>query len=670
MPDPTPSPTPAGKQPPLWRNPSFTLMWTSTAASGFGDRMIMLAALALLGGLAKTADSAGYLASTQFFFFAPYLLFNLIGGWLADHLPRKWLLLICDESRGLILLGSFFMLLSATGSPVLPGGEHWRVYAALSAIGTFAAIFNPTRNAIIPQIVPMRQLQSSNAVIIVINVVASMIGMVLGTNFIINPGDVATVRHGLMYGAMFFLVSGWFFAFMRPTHSIRAATARRRSMSQAVHYAKRHRRTLLLIAVNTMVWGSAAVVSTGVMGVVKIHYGLVGEALFAKYGILSALMGTGMLVGAAVVVVIGTRRESTIVLSLGLLFAGLFTLVLAAVPLWPVTYVASFCIGVFGNIAIISAITVLQSICPNYIRGRIMGLNAMVNTGFTVTVYFIIWKIPKADYWVLVIMLVLGPALLACGLVTLFRHLRSGPMPNRAANVCWRVNRLFCYSWHGLAVHGKHHVPHTGPVVIAANHTTAMDPFLIQAGCTRMVRWLMLQSYRLPVGNFMWNAIEPICIDDKLPPGERSTAMKQVRQIVGELKKGDAVGMFPEGHLQYDNRVLKDFEDGAAAVARLAGAAIVPCWVDGTVVSRSMLKHVLKPTHSSVTFGEPFVPTKDQSVEQITAEIRRRVIALDKQQALVLCRGCGYDLRGNLEAVQCPECGHRIGTTEEKSDRA
>jgi 1-acyl-sn-glycerol-3-phosphate acyltransferase len=632
MPDPaTPTLQPVPRVP-LWRNPSFTLMWTSTAASGFGDRMIMLAALALLGGLAETADSSGIQASTQFFFFLPYLLFNVFGGWLADHLPRKWLLLVCDESRGLILLGAFFTLLSLKGDALLPPGDQWRVYAALSGIGTFAAIFNPTRNAIVPQIVPLRQLQSANAIILVINVSAGMVGMVVGPWLIINPSDIATVRHGLMYGAAFYLASGLFFAFMKPSHHVRVANTHKRSLKQAATYARRHFRVLVLIVVNTMVWGSAAVVSTGVMAVIKIHHGLTGADLFFKYGIVSALMGTGMLVGAAVVVIIATRRESTVIMLFGLALAGACTLVLAAVPFWPVTYVAAFGVGLFGNMAIISAITILQAICPNFIRGRMMGLNAMVNTGFSVCVYAIIWRMPHADYWVLVIMLILGPALIVFGTVAMTRHLRSGPMPNPMANVFWRATRLFSFSWHGLTIRGKHHIPADGPVVISANHTTAMDPFLIQSGTIRMVRWLMLTSYRFKAGNLLWNAIDPICIEHDLETDQRGSAMRQLRQIVTELKKGSVVGMFPEGSLQYDSRELKAFEEGTAVVARLSGAAIVPCWIDGTVVSRSMFKHVFKPTQSSVTFGEPFKPSKSDSPEAITAELRRRIVALGEQE--------------------------------------
>ena len=106
----------------LWKNPSFTLMWTSTAASGYGDRMIMLGALAMLGGLADGSDSSKIQAATQFWFFLPYLIFNLFGGWLADRLPRKWLLLGCDESRGLILLGSVIAI-APTYSPEISLGR-------------------------------------------------------------------------------------------------------------------------------------------------------------------------------------------------------------------------------------------------------------------------------------------------------------------------------------------------------------------------------------------------------------------------------------------------------------------------------------------------------------------------------------------------------------------
>lgn len=629
----------ASSKTPLWRNLSFTLMWTSTAASGYGDRMIMLGALAMLGGLADGSDSSKIQASTQFWFFLPYLVFNLLGGWLADRLPRKWLLLGCDESRGLILLGSVIAIAGLTGSAELPPGHAWKVWATLAAIGTFAAIFNPTRNAIVPQIVRPSQLQSANAVILVINVVASMVGFLIGSR-LIKPDSIDSVQAGLLMGALFYLVSGLFFAFMKPAAPVDVETATNRSMRQAVGYARVHRRVWVLILVNVLVWASAAAVSTGILGVLRVHHGLSGKPLLEQFGIMFPLLGVGMLAGAVVIILIQTRRESTLVLTAALVGAGVCTLVLGLVPVMWVAYAACFGVGLFGNIAIISALTVLQSICPNYIRGRIMGLNAMINTVFSVVVYAAIWRMPNADRGIVITMTVIGPLLILGGVLGLTRYLTSGPMPNRMANVFWRVTRLFCFVWHRLRIVGKHHVPGGGPTLIVSNHTTAMDPFLIQSSCVRMVRWLMLTSYRLKIGEPLWRAIDPICIEHDKQTNTAKSGMKQVRQIVAELKKGDLVGVFPEGHLQYDNRVLKPFEDGAAVMARLSKCQIVPCWIDGTVLSKSMLAHVLHPTQSTVTFGPPFTPGHGMSVEELTAEIRRRIVALSGEDVV---EGAGAD---------------------------
>ena len=59
---------------------------------------------------------------------------------------------------------------------------------ALAAIGAFAAVFNPTRAAIVPEIVRRDQLQPANAVILVINIIASLIGLKLGEMIIDTAG--------------------------------------------------------------------------------------------------------------------------------------------------------------------------------------------------------------------------------------------------------------------------------------------------------------------------------------------------------------------------------------------------------------------------------------------------------------------------------------------------
>jgi len=624
-----------GPPPALYRNLSFTLMWTSTAASGFGDRMIMLVALALLGGMVAGVDATATQASTQFWFFLPYLIFSMVGGWLADLMPRKWLLMACDELRGLILLGAAAMAWSMTGSAQLPPDavwfsfagvevlQTWRVYTTLLAIGIFAATFNPTRNAIIPQIIPTPQLTVANAVILVINVVASQIGLLLGER-IISQDDAGTVRTGLLLGAAFYLVSGVFFAFLKPLQTIRprAARMRPRALLAAATYTRRHRQVAILVGLNVLIWPAAAIVTSAFFGLGKMHYGLTGDPLLAHFAYLSVTLGVGMLLGAALVSLLSVRRESPIIYLTAIAGAGLGVLILAAVPLRPVAFAACLMIGLCGNVAIVAILTIIQSITPNFMRGRVMGLNTLLNTTLSVLTYFAIWRLPNADANIASVMYVLGPLLMGVGVFGLARYLPRGPLARRDANAFWHLNRLFCFVFHRVRFIGKHRVPRDGAVVLASNHTSALDPFVLQAGLNRKARWLMLTAYLLWPARPLWRAIEPIALDR-----ESSDSVK-LRSVAQELRHGELVGIFPEGGLQRSVRQLQPFQPGAAVMARLGKAVIVPAWVAGTPVADSMLRHMLQPSRTVVVFGRPWTPDKHAEPEAVMAELRKRILAL------------------------------------------
>ena len=75
------------------------LMWTSVAASGFGDRIVQMVAWELTGISLAGSEPAQITAAITFFFMLPYVLFGTLGGWIADTLPRKWVRVACDEIR-------------------------------------------------------------------------------------------------------------------------------------------------------------------------------------------------------------------------------------------------------------------------------------------------------------------------------------------------------------------------------------------------------------------------------------------------------------------------------------------------------------------------------------------------------------------------------------------
>jgi 1-acyl-sn-glycerol-3-phosphate acyltransferase len=295
------------------------------------------------------------------------------------------------------------------------------------------------------------------------------------------------------------------------------------------------------------------------------------------------------------------------------------------VPWMPMTYISTFLIGMFGNIVIINVVTLLQSVTPNYMRGRVMGINSMVNTIFSVITYFAIWQLPSADTNIIYALYTLGGLLITVGTIGLFQFITRGPMPNRVANAAWRLDRLACLVWHRLTVNGRENVPSSGPVILAANHTSALDPFIMQAGTRRMVRWVMLTQYQLKIVGFLWRAVKPIALD------RDSGDIAKIRQVVDELKKGEIVGLFPEGGLQRKVRELQPMEPGIGMIAKRSGATIVPVWIEGTPLSDSMAVHMLRPSRSTVTFGKPYKPDENADAKAITEDLRNRLLTLSRQ---------------------------------------
>jgi len=217
----------------------------------------------------------------------------------------------------------------------------------------------------------------------------------------------------------------------------------------------------------------------------------------------------------------------------------------------------------------------------------------------------------------------LGVAGLAIvGLVAAGLALSRGMMPTRRCNAAVNLSRVYARLWHGAKCRGVDRLPATGPIILAANHTTGVDPFLLQAGCPRLIHWVMLQSWRFRLFEPVWQQIEPITLESD------AGQVRHVRQIVRRLEKGDVVGLFPEGGLGWTERGLQPFQPGIAMIARRSEALIVPALIEGTPRRRSMLWHFLQPSRSRVTFGQPYRPDPAWSRQQILDDLRQRIEAL------------------------------------------
>ncbi len=607
--------------PPLWRNRSFLLMWSSVAASGFGDRLIQLAAWSMLGVHLVGSDASSIQAGVSFFFFLPYVILGPAAGWLADTLPRKWLMLFCDEARAAVL-GLAFVLVPAGAVTAIPSDHHWKVFAIIAGVGALAAFFSPAKAATIPQIVPVRQLQPANAIVLGIAVIASLIGFAIGGPIM----EQWSVRAGLGVAIVSYSVSGTFFAFMhlRPHRGepIGERPSQLQRLIDAVRYVRHHRPIWQLIGLSVLFWAAATVTLAAIAALCKTRYGLPEDAVIAHTATMMAVMGAGMLASSFWVAWVNARRESAWFAMIALLIAGALMVVMALNRSYHVGLVLGFAVGFWGNAAMICVSTLTQSIAPDYIRGRVFGVRDLFNTLSAVIVNGLIWRLPRADqYMVGVLIFVAGVLVLVAGW-GLWREITSGPESSRTLNGLWRLCRAYTLVWHRLRWVNRHNVPTQGAVILAANHTTGLDPLLIQAAVPRTVRWIMLRSYQTPWLGPLWRRLQPIAVEQD---GKDTT---QLREIIRRLHEGQAVGIFPEGGAQRGNRQLKPFQPGVGLLAKRSQAMVIPIWIHGTPQAQHMLWHFLRPSRSVIVFGQPIALEKSMTHEQVADTLRQRMLQL------------------------------------------
>jgi 1-acyl-sn-glycerol-3-phosphate acyltransferase len=162
-----------------------------------------------------------------------------------------------------------------------------------------------------------------------------------------------------------------------------------------------------------------------------------------------------------------------------------------------------------------------------------------------------------------------------------------------------------------------------GGFLLAANHISHFDPFLISLAVRRKIDWMtMAEFFRFPLG-FLLRAIDAF-------PAERDRAdLKTIRAAIERLKSGRVVGLFPEGGIRDGTRSLLEgapLRPGASALAQIAGVPVLPCVILGT--DRLYSKRQWLPFRRTpiwIAFGNPISHfpelQKSQAREQIESQL-------------------------------------------------
>jgi 1-acyl-sn-glycerol-3-phosphate acyltransferase len=143
-----------------------------------------------------------------------------------------------------------------------------------------------------------------------------------------------------------------------------------------------------------------------------------------------------------------------------------------------------------------------------------------------------------------------------------------------------------------------------GGFLLAANHISHFDPFVISSVVQRKIDWMaMAEFFPYPVLGHFLRAVDAF-------PAERNRAeRKTIRTAIERLKHGRIVGLFPEGGIRNGAHSLLEgapLRAGASTLAHIAGVPILPCVIIGSdrlYSKRSWLP--LRRTPIWLAFGNP-----------------------------------------------------------------
>ncbi|MFE2547232.1 lysophospholipid acyltransferase family protein [Streptomyces sp. NPDC059355] len=189
-------------------------------------------------------------------------------------------------------------------------------------------------------------------------------------------------------------------------------------------------------------------------------------------------------------------------------------------------------------------------------------------------------------------------------------------------------------------IEGLENIPAEGAAIIAGNHLSFSDHFLMPAILKRRITFLAKAEYFTGPGvkgrltAFFFRSAGQIPVDRS----GKDAGQAALREGLGVLAKGELLGIYPEGTRSHDGRLYKG-KVGVAAMALGAGVPVVPCAMVGTFEIQPPGQKIPNIRRVTIRFGEPLEFSRYAGMEReravlraVTDEIMYAVLGLSGQE--------------------------------------
>ncbi len=168
-----------------------------------------------------------------------------------------------------------------------------------------------------------------------------------------------------------------------------------------------------------------------------------------------------------------------------------------------------------------------------------------------------------------------------------------------------------------MEISGREHFPLSGPVVLASNHRSNLDPFFLGVSSPRQIHFMAkAELWKVSILGYLIDRLGAFAIN-------RGEADRQaVRRALEVLVAGAVLGIFPEGHRQRHGG-FGEIHPGVTLFSLREGAVTIPVVMDGT--ERIMRGRIMRFPRVRVVFGPPLLlpePNVARSERALVTSIR------------------------------------------------
>lgn len=305
--------------------------------------------------------------------FAPALLFSLHGGLLADRLPKRSTLVAAQVTQLVVAL----VLAVLTSLDLV---TVMLIYVLAGVRGIIDSIEGPARQAFVPEMVGTTDLPNAIALNSTLFNAARIVGPAIGA------GVISALGGGLdAIAACFYINAASFLAVVVALMAMRSSelrTVRRvaqedtiRQLREGFRYVRATPEVIVIFIVMGMVGGFGYNFPTMLPLITKWLL----DAGAATLSLLTTAMGIGSVIAGLFVAYRGRPSQRLLLVSAGLLVVILVLVALSTST--SLTTALLFVAGVLGILFMTTANTRLQTLAPDHLRGRVMGIYILLFLG-------------------------------------------------------------------------------------------------------------------------------------------------------------------------------------------------------------------------------------------------------------------------------------------------